>query len=170
MRTLSLFALGAAALGAVALSGPAALAAGSDYPSDQADHIANGRYQAVLGDCAACPWPGHPGPVPPRAQAAQQQAAHMLGQIARRLDGMALTDWRYRDFGSLVSLGDYSTVGNMMGFLIGRSIFIEGLFARIMYRSLYAMHQRALHGNWRAVAGWLARGLSRRTGPAVKLH
>ena len=124
----------------------------------------------AIGDCAACPWPGHPGPVPPRAQAAHQQAAHMLGQIARRLDGMALTDWRYRDFGSLVSLGDYSTVGNMMGFLIGRSIFIEGLFARIMYRSLYAMHQRALHGNWRAVAGWLARGLSRRTGPAVKLH
>ena len=124
----------------------------------------------AIGDCAACPWPGHPGPVPPRAQAAHQQAAHMLGQIARRLDGMALTDWRYRDFGSLVSLGDYSTVGNMMGFLIGRSIFIEGLFARIMYRSLYAMHQRALHGNWRAVAGWLARSLSRRAGPMVKLH
>ncbi len=137
----------------------------------------------AIGDCAACPWPGHPTPVPPRAQAAHQQAAHMLGQIARLLDGAAppgadtgaapgavLTDWRYRDFGSLVSLGDYSTVGNMMGFLIGRSIFIEGLFARMMYRSLYAMHQRALHGNWRAVAGWLARGLSRRTGPAVKLH
>ena len=124
----------------------------------------------AIGDCAACPWPGHDGPVPPRAQAAHQQAAHMLGQIARRLDGAPLRDWSYRDFGSLVSLGDYSTVGNMMGFLIGRSIFIEGLFARLMYRSLYAMHQRALHGNLRALAGWLSRGLSRRTGPVVKLH
>ncbi|MGC8470073.1 MAG: NAD(P)/FAD-dependent oxidoreductase, partial [Acetobacteraceae bacterium] len=124
----------------------------------------------AIGDCAACPWPGHAGPVPPRAQAAHQQAAHMLGQIARRLAGAPPRDWSYRDFGSLVSLGDYSTVGNMMGFLIGRSIFIEGLFARLMYRSLYAMHQRALHGNLRALAGWLARGLSRRTGPVVKLH
>ena len=34
--------------------------------------------------------------------------------------------WRYRDFGSLVSLGEYSTVGNLMGSLIGRNIWIEG--------------------------------------------
>ncbi len=33
-----------------------------------------------------------------------------------------------------------------MGFLVGKSLFIEGLFARIMYRSLYKMHQAALHG------------------------
>ena len=47
----------------------------------------------------------------------------------------------YKDFGSLVSLGEYSTVGNMMGFLAGRSLFIEGYFARLMYRSLYKMHE-----------------------------
>jgi NADH:quinone reductase (non-electrogenic) len=124
----------------------------------------------AIGDCAACPRPGHPQPVPPRAQAAHQQAAHMVGQIERRLRNAAPVPYVYRDFGSLVSLGDYSTVGNMMGFLVGRSIFVEGLFARVMYRSLYAMHQRALHGNARAVAGWLWRSLSRRAGPLVKLH
>ena len=94
----------------------------------------------------------------------------MLRQIDRRLHEAPLQPYVYRDFGSLVSLGHYSTVGNMMGFLVGRSIFIEGLFARVMYRSLYAMHLRALHGNLRALAGWLSRGLSRRTGPMVKLH
>ena len=124
----------------------------------------------AIGDCAACPWPGHDTPVPPRAQAAHQEAAHMLRQIDRRLRETPLQPYVYRDFGSLVSLGHYSTVGNMMGFLVGRSIFIEGLFARVMYRSLYAMHLRALHGNLRALAGWLSRGLSRRTGPMVKLH
>lgn len=124
----------------------------------------------AIGDCAACPWPGHDTPVPPRAQAAHQEAAHMLRQIDRRLREAPLQPYVYRDFGSLVSLGHYSTVGNMMGFLVGRSIFIEGLFARVMYRSLYAMHLRALHGNLRALAGWLSRGLSRRTGPMVKLH
>jgi NADH dehydrogenase len=39
----------------------------------------------AIGDCAVCPWPGHPTPVPPRAQAAHQQAAHMLRQVAHRL-------------------------------------------------------------------------------------
>ena len=35
----------------------------------------------AFGDCAACPWPGHEGWVPPRAQAAHQQASH-LGKAA----------------------------------------------------------------------------------------
>src|SRR5262249_14330967 len=124
----------------------------------------------AIGDCAACPQPGQSTPVPPRAQAAHQQAAHMVHQIERRLRGEALQPYVYRDFGSLVSLGDYSTGGNLMGFLIGRSFFIEGLFARLMYRSLLFMHERALHGVVATVFGLMARGLSRRTGPQVKLH
>ena len=31
----------------------------------------------------------------------------MVEQIRRRLAGKPLTPWRYRDFGSLVSLGEY---------------------------------------------------------------
>jgi NADH:quinone reductase (non-electrogenic) len=124
----------------------------------------------AMGDCAACPRPGESTPVPPRAQAAHQQAAHMLKQIERRLRGEPLRPYVYRDFGSLVSLGQYSTVGNLMGFVIGRSILIEGLFARLMYRSLEALHERALHGTVRTGLGLLTRALSRRTGPQVKLH
>ncbi|WP_048859681.1 NAD(P)/FAD-dependent oxidoreductase, partial [Acidisphaera rubrifaciens] len=99
----------------------------------------------AIGDCAACPRPGHDFPVPPRAQAAHQQASHMVGQIARRLAGHELTPFVYRDFGSLVSLGRYSTVGNLMG-LVGRAFFIEGMFARLMYRALHKMHDYSLHG------------------------
>jgi NADH dehydrogenase len=124
----------------------------------------------AIGDCAACPRPGEPTPVPPRAQAAHQEAAHMLRQIERRLRRGSLVPYTYRDFGSLVSLGRHSTVGNLMGFLFGRGFFIEGLFAGIMYRSLRTLHEQALHGTRRAVLGLLARGLSRRTGPPVKLH
>ena len=51
-----------------------------------------------------------------------------------------------------MSLGQYSTVGNLMGFIIGRSLFIEGLFARLMYRSLYKMHEMALHGPWKVAS------------------
>jgi hypothetical protein len=39
-----------------------------------------------------------------------------------------------------------------------------------MYRSLRTLHEQALHGTRRAVLDLLARGLSRRTGPPVKLH
>lgn len=127
----------------------------------------------AIGDCAWCPRdPARPeaGPVPPRAQAAHQQARHMLGQIRRRLAGQPLRPFLYRDFGSLVSLGEYSTVGSLMGFLSGRSMVVEGWFARLMYRSLYKMHEWALHGAARTVLSSLARMLTRRTEPRVKLH
>jgi len=123
----------------------------------------------AIGDCAACPRPGEPTPVPPRAQAAHQEAAHMIRQIERRLRNRPLLPYTYRDFGSLVSLGKHSTVGNLMG-LFGRGFFIEGLLAGLMYRSLRMLHERALHGTPRALLGSLARSLSRRTGPPVKLH
>ncbi|HEX6795341.1 MAG TPA: NAD(P)/FAD-dependent oxidoreductase [Casimicrobiaceae bacterium] len=125
----------------------------------------------AIGDCAACPWLGRDGKiVPPRAQAAHQQASHMVKQIRRRLSGRPLLPWRYRDFGSLVSLGEYSTVGNLMGSLTGGNIWLEGWFARMMYLSLYKMHELALHGFWKTALDTAARMITRRTEPHVKLH
>jgi NADH dehydrogenase len=124
----------------------------------------------AFGDCAACPWPGHKGNVPPRAQAAHQQASHLARQIPRRIAGMPVKDWHYRDFGSLVSLGHYSTVGSLMGKLVGGNLFIEGWFAGLMYRSLYKLHQLALHGPTKVVLDTIARVITRRTEPVVKLH
>jgi NADH dehydrogenase len=86
------------------------------------------------------------------------------------LAGKPPTDWRYRDFGSLVALGEYSTVGSLMGGLVGPSLFIEGYFARLMYRSLYKMHELALHGPSKVALDTLARLITRRTEPHVKLH
>jgi NADH:ubiquinone reductase (H+-translocating) len=124
----------------------------------------------ALGDCAACPLPGGTGFVPPRAQAAHQQADHLLAQIENRLRGQTLQPFVYRDFGSLVSLGHHSTVGNLMGAIFGRGVFIEGLFARMMYHSMRVMHERALNGTRFAMLAFLSRALLRRTGPSVKLH
>ena len=123
-----------------------------------------------LGDCACCPWPGHAGCVPPRAQAAHQQASHLARMLPRRLAGRPLKPYVYRDFGSLVSLGEYSTVGTLMGALVGGSIFIEGLFARFMYVALYRMHLYALHGAAKVLLDTLAQLITRRTEPRVKLH
>jgi NADH dehydrogenase len=124
----------------------------------------------AIGDCAYCLLPDGSGAIPPRAQAAHQMAAHVFRQIQARLAGRPLGEYRYRDFGSLVSLGKYSTVGNLMGSLIGGNLFIEGLFARFVYRSLYKMHEAALHG--RAATFWrsLLIRASERPTPTVKLH
>jgi NADH:ubiquinone reductase (H+-translocating) len=124
----------------------------------------------AIGDCAACPRPGFASPVPPRAQAAHQEATHMFRQIKRRLRGQPLLPYTYRDFGSLVSLGKWTTVGNLMGFLVGRGFFVEGLFAQIMYRTLRMLHDRALGGTRRALLESISRALAHHTGPKVKLH
>lgn len=124
----------------------------------------------ACGDCAAAPWLGHHGNVPPRAQAAHQQASHLAAQLPRRLRDRPLMPWRYRDFGSLVSLGEHSTVGFLMGALVGRRLWVEGVFARLMYLSLYKLHELAVHGWWRTTLGTASRLLTRRLEPRVKLH
>jgi len=122
----------------------------------------------AIGDCASCPRPGYPQPIPPRAQSAHQMSEFMVQQIDEILAERPLKSFVYRDFGSLVSLGAYSTVGSLMGALVGRGLFIEGYFARLMYRSLYKMHEAALHGRLRTLFGLVAPGARPR--PTVKLH
>jgi NADH dehydrogenase len=124
----------------------------------------------AFGDCAYLVPKGGSAPIPPRAQAAHQEASHLFTEIQRRMRGEPLRPFKYRDFGSLVSLGEYSTVGSLMGFISGRSLLVEGLFARLMYRSLYKMHEVALHGPGKVFLDTLSRMLTRRTEPVVKLH
>lgn len=128
----------------------------------------------ALGDCAACPCPdedgGRAGTVPPRAQAAHQQASHLFQQIKRRLANKPLRSYRYKDFGSLVSLGKFSTVGNMMGGLIGKNLMVEGYFAKLMYLSLYKLHELAIHGVLKTSLYTFARIITKQTNPTVKLH
>src|SRR6266567_3176392 len=124
----------------------------------------------ALGDCSVLPREGRMPPVPPAAQAAHQQASHMVDTIERRLRGEPPRPFRYRDFGSLVSLGQHSTIGSLMGFLSGKSYRVEGWFARLMYLSLYRMHLYALYGPLGVALDTLARLLKRGTEPRVKLH
>ena len=125
----------------------------------------------AFGDCAACPWIGHDGNVPPRAQAAHQQASLLAKSMKKRAgNDINLPIYHYRDYGSLVNLGRYSTVGSLMGAISGGNMYIQGMFARLMYQSLYKMHLMTLHGMAEVVLQTLARMITRRTEPKVKLH
>jgi NADH dehydrogenase len=124
----------------------------------------------ALGDCAYLVPPGQMRPVPPRAQAAHQQASHVAAQLQRRLRREPLRPYVYRDFGSLVSLGKSQAFGTLMGFAPGWSLFVQGAVARLMYRSLHKLHEAALHGFGKVLLDTLAHALARRTEPQVKLH
>jgi NADH dehydrogenase len=124
----------------------------------------------AIGDCASCPWPEKNSAVPPRAQAAHQQASHLARWLPAHIQGKPIRPWTYRDFGSLVSLGAYSTVGSLMGAITRGSLMIEGYFAKLMYISLHKMHEYALHGAAKVLLDTLARVITRRTQPHVKLH
>ena len=124
----------------------------------------------ALGDCAAC-LDGNGQAVPPRAQAAHQQADYLLKTFMNAAAGYPppKDPYVYRDYGSLVSIGHQTTVGNLMGSLRA-SWFVEGFLARIMYASLHLMHHRAVLGSLRTGLLAVARFLIRRTTPLVKLH
>jgi NADH dehydrogenase len=53
---------------------------------------------------------------------------------------------------------------------LSRSLFVEGLLARMMYLSIRKMHQLALHGYTRVMLDTLTEMLSGRRAPRVKLH
>ena len=127
----------------------------------------------AFGDCAACPIkPGSSELVPPRAQSAHQQASLLYKSMKKVITGKdnSLPHYSYKDYGSLVNLGRYTTVGNLMGSLMGGAMFIEGLVARLMYLMLYQMHLMALHGIMSVIFRLLAKGITRRFETHVKLH
>lgn len=123
----------------------------------------------AMGDCAACRWPGREGNIPPRAQAAHQQAATLHKTIVNRLKGLEPEMFVYRDYGSLVSLGKYTTVGNLMGNLMG-TVTIGGFIARVVYLSLYKMHQVAIHGYFRTSMLTLSNLFKRTAYVKIKMH
>lgn len=125
----------------------------------------------VIGDAAACQLPDMERPIPPRAQSAQQMANYLSKQLqGYLLKGKPFEPFVYRDHGSLVSLSQYSSVGNLMGSLKGGNFFIEGWLARMMYISLYRLHQATLYGWPRTIMLLIAGRFNRLVRPRLKLH
>jgi NADH dehydrogenase len=100
---------------------------------------------------------------PETAQRLRKLAAHIA-------DNKPLKDFVYQDKGSLVSLARYTTVGSLMGNLVGGRMAIEGRLARFVYVSLYRMHLMAIHGSLRGL-GMIAMGhVNQVVRPKLKLH
>jgi NADH dehydrogenase len=124
----------------------------------------------AIGDCAWFVAKGETRPVPPRAQAAHQMASTAFHNIHALIRDKPLTEFVYRDHGSLVSLSHFSTVGSLMGNLIGGRMAIEGRLARLVYVSLYRMHLIAIHGWFKGLTLILVGHVNQIIRPKLKLH
>lgn len=126
----------------------------------------------AFGDCASAPQPGSDRPVPPRAQAAHQQAVFLVKALERHMRGEQPGQFVFHDRGSLISLSEDNAVGRLMGNLFGSasSLTIEGMLARFAYNSLYQRHLAALYGPFRTAVLWFARRLTRPVRLRLKLH
>lgn len=122
----------------------------------------------ALGDCACCLKSDGKTYVPPRAQAAHQQAKLLANSLARKLAGKSLLPYVYHDYGSLITLSRYDALGNLMGGVV--SFMIEGKLARMVYISLYRQHQAVLYGYWRVMLIAISDFLTRKVKPRLKLH
>ncbi|HEY0821533.1 MAG TPA: NAD(P)/FAD-dependent oxidoreductase [Rhizobacter sp.] len=138
--------------------------------------MVNGNLQSTqdpdiyaFGDCAACQQPDGTW-VPPRAQAAYQQAMYLVRALPRLTRGETVSPFVFRDQGSLVSLSEYSSVGSLMGSLTRGSLFIEGRLAQLMYWALHKQHQLALGGVRKTALITLSEMLDRTYRPRIKLH
>ncbi len=124
----------------------------------------------ALGDCCSCLLTPHSRPIPPRAQAAHQMANSVFENLTRSMSNRPLVNFVYRDYGSLVSLSRFSTVGSLMGSLVGGRMAVEGRLARFVYLSLYRMHLIAIHGWLRGLALIVVGHVNRIVRPKLKLH
>lgn len=123
----------------------------------------------AIGDCAEF-IAGNGSRVPPRAQSAHQMASICGHNLRMLLQQKPLKKFTYTDHGSLVSLASYSTVGSLMGNLGKGSLFIEGRLARLVYLSLYRMHQVAIFGLVKTGLVMLSGRINRWLRPRLKLH
>ena len=122
----------------------------------------------AVGDCAEYIW--NERRLAPTAQAAQQQALYLYRSLIARIEGAQQLDaFRYRDKGSLVSLGERWAIGNLN---LGRSrqIGIRGYPAKLAYLSLHRRHQIEVLGWPRALITLLRDFLAGSSRPRIKLH
>ncbi len=124
----------------------------------------------ALGDCASYTPPGDDRPIPPRAQAAHQMAATVFTNICRLERGKPLKSFAYDDKGSLISLSRFSTVGSLMGNLVGGAMAVEGKLARVIYTSLYRLHLIGIHGWLKGMGLMMIGRVNRIVRPKLKLH
>lgn len=125
----------------------------------------------AIGDCSCAPDGDSDRTLSATAQVAHQEAKWLAGALAARLRGRTVAPFVFKPQGMMVSLGKHAAVGSLAA-VVGpqRNYHVEGRGAKLIYASLYRMHQAVVHGRLMAVllyCGDKLRGIAR---PSLKLH
>jgi NADH dehydrogenase len=128
----------------------------TDLPLDERGRLPADEYLRVrgvegawtAGDCAAVPDLTTGGLSPPTAQHALRQARRLGDNLARTLQGEALQAFRYRNLGSLVSLGRYKGVARVVG------VRLRGFPAWFLHRSYHLTQIPTLNRKVRVMLDW----------------
>ncbi|GGY10066.1 NAD(P)/FAD-dependent oxidoreductase [Paludibacterium paludis] len=130
----------------------------------------NGRIFA-LGDCASAPDGDTGSRLPATAQVAHQQARWLAGELGLRLKGKEGRPFAFKPQGMMVSLGKHSAVGSLSA-LVGpkHDYYVEGRSAKLIYASLYRLHQAVVHGWVLTLLLLIGDKLRRVVRPSLKLH
>ena len=124
----------------------------------------------AVGDCASLTLPGAERSLPPTAQVAHQEAHHLVRYLPGAIGhGKPIPDFVFRDFGSLVSLGDYDAFGSLGKFGLFKGITIRGRLAQLSHMMLYRSHQARLFGFWRGGLMWLVDRINTRIRASIRL-
>jgi NADH dehydrogenase len=107
---------------------------------------ADGAWAA--GDCAEVPDLVTGGICPPTAQHALRQARRLAKNIIRALDGREPKPFRYRQLGSLVSLGKYKGVARILG------TKVRGFPAWFVHRTYHALLVPTINRRARIISDW----------------
>jgi NADH:ubiquinone reductase (H+-translocating) len=100
------------------------------------------------GDCAAVPDVVTGGTAPPSAQYSLREARRMAENIAASLRGGELQPFRYRNLGTLVSLGRYKGVARVLG------IKVRGFAAWFLHRSYHLARVPTFNRKVRIALDW----------------
>lgn len=95
----------------------------------------------ALGDCASCQLDATQPPLGARAQVASQQADFLSTSLMDRIANKRLPMFKFKEKGSIVSLGQENAVGEVFN-----ELNIYGKMARSTYDALYKIHQINIHG------------------------
>lgn len=124
----------------------------------------------AVGDCASLHLQGAERALPPTAQVASQQARHLANYLPQSIKkGVAIPDFKYQDFGALVSLGDYDAYGSFEKLGFFSVLTLKGRIAHLSHSLLYRRHQVRIHGAWRGSLLWFVDQLNKGIKARIRL-
>lgn len=125
----------------------------------------------AIGDCSSLILPDSQSPLLPTAQVAHQQAQYLIRHLPDVRSGEDFPpDFAYRNFGSLVSLGEFDAYGSLGKFGPFRGAAMRGRLAQLCHVMLYRIHQSRVHGFWRGSLLWLVDRINVRVRSSIRLN